>query len=151
MRLKCYKIKRLLNMFVDNELFDERVLNTLEKHLHDCSSCKEALDSLRMLKGLVSEKEKIVAGEEFLRKLRERLKPESQIVRLKWVTDMGVLSKRLISVPIVVMILMVSLLFSRIDTITTTEDDIFATLTNMDMTLIDIYFDSSSILGIRGD
>ncbi len=142
----CYKIKRLLNRFVDNELSDEVSLNTIKEHLQDCPGCKKELDYLQMVKGLMSKKEKIAAGEDFLAKLKEKLKPEPQIIKLRWVTDMGILSKKLIPASLVIMIFMMTLVFGRIDSIGTSSDDIFGALTNIDTDLVDVYFDSNNVL-----
>jgi len=139
MRLSCFRIKKLLNRLVDKELPNERSLKLLRGHLKQCPHCNKELDYLYKVKGVIAEKEKVAAPEDFLIKLRERLEPEPQIIRLRWVVDMGALSKKLIPVPVAIMVLVMVLLFGKIGNEVRADEDLIGALTNAEAIVMEAY------------
>lgn len=113
--MRCRTVRKFLNRYVDHELSDVKTSSSLKEHLEACFRCKTELDALLLLKGALAGKERAQAPQDFLEGLKKRLMPEPQIIRLRWVVDMGSISKRLIPVPAIVMIIMAILLFGQID------------------------------------
>jgi anti-sigma factor RsiW len=146
MNLACRRTKRLLSRFVDGELTDEGAVSLLRRHLEVCSRCKRELDCLLKVKDLMSQKERLAAGENFWKELNKRLKPQAQIFRLKWVIDMGVLSKRLIPAPVIIMVLIMALLFGRVDSSDKDGDEVYAGWISEDLGLVYAYLEPSFIL-----
>ncbi|MDI6758601.1 MAG: zf-HC2 domain-containing protein, partial [Candidatus Omnitrophota bacterium] len=62
---ECAKIKRLLNKYIDKEL-DKQELLRVQGHVKECILCKEELDKLYLLKGLIENIERKVLPEEYL-------------------------------------------------------------------------------------
>ena len=129
MRLKCLLERKLLNRYADGEI-SEKKLSCLKLHLEECAYCKAQLDDLLQAKKIILEKEKVQASSDFLTRLKERLRPEPQIVRLRWVQDMGNWSRRLIPVPIALGLIVFGLLFSEIENTKADSGDLLEGLTN---------------------
>ncbi|MCK9603540.1 MAG: zf-HC2 domain-containing protein [Candidatus Omnitrophica bacterium] len=112
--MNCHKVKKLLPRYVDNELADAETLNRLATHLKTCLSCSRELNSIMVLKKLVSGQERLQAPDDFLARVKDRLKPEPQIIRLEWVPEAGILAKWLIPVPVTAFLVLAVVLFGSI-------------------------------------
>ncbi len=97
---ECAKIKRLLNRYIDKEL-DRQGSSRIEGHIKECASCKEELDKLYIVKGLIENRQRKSLPEDYLiYRIRERIRVSLQEgPKLQWLFDMGSLSKKLIPVP----------------------------------------------------
>jgi anti-sigma factor RsiW len=140
MNLGCKKISNLFNKYIDQEL-DEKNAQVVKKHISDCSSCRNELALLVSLKKIVSSKEQISVSSDFLLNLREKLKPEPEIIKIRWVLSMGDLAKRLIPIPVAAMLLLVVFIFKGLPAL----DKSFS-INNSEVESLEQYFDSSLLL-----
>ena len=147
MKLMCFKNRRLLNRYVDGELSDTKISDLLSKHIDGCSHCRKELDYLLACKKIISTNKRVEVSSDFLVDLKEKLKPEPQIIKLKWVVDMGAWSKRLIPVPMAVMILLSAFMFSRRNNGVFLRGDTMSGLIDTEVSLGVEYVDSSSVVG----
>ncbi len=113
--MRCNNARRLLNRYADKELNEEKIIGSLEEHLQTCNRCKKELNDLVMIKGIISEKQILEAGPDFLVGIKEKLKPEYQIIKLKWVIETGILAGRLVPVMVTATMLFMVLLLGRIN------------------------------------
>ncbi len=145
--MRCDKIKRFLSRYIDKELVDKKLKALIEKHLDICPHCQAEFNALVKVKGLIAEKGRITVGGEFLVGLKNRLEPEAPVIRLRWLPEAGDLARRLIPVPVVIMILMLSLVFTRLNGAFSPVDEyIFSDLTNEEMGILSGYIGSSDLL-----
>ncbi|MDD5506600.1 MAG: zf-HC2 domain-containing protein [Candidatus Omnitrophica bacterium] len=133
--MNCHKAKRLLTRYGDNELADSEKLNALAAHLKTCLSCSRELNSIMVLKKLVSGQERLQAPEDFLARIKDRLKPDPQIIRLEWVPEAGVLAKRLIPVPVTAFLVLAIVLLGSIKREVSAEQRFYFDPFNTEMTL----------------
>lgn len=144
--MRCTKIKRLISRYIDKELIDGKTMGLIEGHLKECTLCKAEQDFLIKIKGLISEKEKLSAGEDFLARLKESLNPPAQAVELKWVVETGNLARRLIPVPVTITLLVMYLLFARYNGLNPIEDYIFADLNSREITIVSEDIEETNLL-----
>jgi hypothetical protein len=105
--MRCRRVIRLLSPYVDGEL-DKQIIEIIERHTQSCSHCKSELDSLSLLKRLVSQKERLTKNGAFFNRLRWRLKEGSHLIGPRWIIEAGNFAKRLIPVPLMIMILIMA-------------------------------------------
>ena len=146
--MQCSKVKRLLNRYIDKEIEDRGLIAQVEEHLNMCAHCQAQLKTLASVKGLIAQKEKITAQGDFLARLKEKLEPGAQIIRLRWLPQAGELARRLIPVPVVTMAIMFVLLLSRLNGLNPVEDYIYADLSNEEIGILSGYVDNSDLLSI---
>lgn len=144
--MNCGKVKRLLNRYVDKELIDQGLIAFVEGHLASCPDCKAQLQSLAATKTLISQKERITVGEDFLARLKDKLRPKPQLARMRWVAEAGNLARRLIPVPAAVTVLMFALLFLRLNGVDPVEEYLFADLSNKEISILSGYVDNADLL-----
>lgn len=144
--MRCDRVKRNLGRYIDKELVNKKAVALIEEHLHRCPRCRSELNSLISMKDLISQKERVTTEDDFLIRLKNKLKPEAQITRLRWVAETGNLARRLIPVPVAAMMLMFALIFSRVDGLNPVDEYIFADLTNKEIGIISGYIDNSDLL-----
>ena len=145
--MKCSKVRRFLNPYIDKELDNKKVIALIEEHLNICPYCKAELNSLNLMKGLIAQKEKVTVEESFLVRLKNKLRGEPQIIRLKWLPEAGDLARRLIPVPVAIMILIFTLIFAQMNmTFSPVDEYIFEDLTNEEMGILSGYIDNSDLL-----
>ena len=144
--MRCDRVKRNLGRYIDKELVNKRAITLIEEHLHRCPRCRSELNSLILMKGLISQKERLTAEDDFLIRLKSKLKPETQIARIRWVVETGNLARRLIPVPVAITILIVALVFGRQNGISPVDDYIFGDLTNKEIGILSGYYESSDLL-----
>lgn len=140
--MRCLKVRRLLNRYVDKELDDKKVIALIEGHLNLCAHCQAQLDSLVSVKGLIGQKEQLTAPEDFLARVKGKLEPEAQIIRIRWLPEAGELARRLIPAPVVIMLLMLSLIFARLNGANPIDEYIFADLNNEEIGILSGYIDN---------
>ena len=146
--MNCSKVKRLLSRYIDKELLEQNVITQIEEHLKVCPDCKAELQSLVSTGALISQKERIAVGEDFLARLKDRLRPQPQVVRLRWLPEAGDLARRLIPVPIVATMLMFALVFSRLNGLNPVDQYIVADLSNEEIGILGGYIDDSDLLNL---
>lgn len=134
--MRCTKIKRLINRYIDKELIDKETVALVEGHLKECPLCRAELGSLNKIKGFISEKEKLAAKADFLIRLKERLRSATPAVELRWVIETGNLARRLIPVPVTIMLLVTCLLFVRYNGLNPIDDYIFADLNSREIAIV---------------
>jgi len=109
---ECGKVKRLLSRYLDKETGDTD--NTLIKaHLESCSFCKKELLGFVQVKEFILGKEHKVLPQDYLVcRLREVIAGEQCLVkqRLSWLSGIGSFSRRLIPVPVTVIVLSLAFL-----------------------------------------
>ena len=109
--MKCRRILKLLNRYIDKELLNRQDLELVEEHLKLCSGCKQEFEQILSLKGLISQQERLAVDNTFLEIIKEKIRPKQRVMTLDWSKDLETLSKRLIPVPIVITLIMAFLLF----------------------------------------
>ncbi len=109
---ECAKIKRLLNKYIDKEL-DKQGLDRIQGHVKECVFCKEELDKLYLVKGLIENRERKSLPEDYLVcRIKDRIRASlQQQPNLQWLIELGNLSKRLIPVPVVATAVLILTLF----------------------------------------
>lgn len=112
--MRCPKVKRLLSRYSDGELKGCPASEAIEQHLKACSGCRAELGSMLSAKNLVSSQERIKLKDGFLGRLKDRLRPQPEIVRLRWVLDAGDLARRIIPVPAFFIAVVMILLFGQL-------------------------------------
>lgn len=113
--MKCNKVIRLLNQYVDQELIGGKTIALMEKHLSQCVGCKQQYNNIIALKTALSQKEKITASDKFLVNIQDKLKPAPEIIKLNWQIDTGNFARRLLPVPIIATVLVSIFLFININ------------------------------------
>ena len=144
--MKCAKVKRLLGRYIDKELRDEKQIALLEEHLKICVGCQKELGSLLSLRGMIAQKEKIKAQENFLAKLQNKIQGEAEIIKIKWLPQAGDLARRLIPVPVVAAALMFALLFTQLNGVSSVDEYLLADLSSEEIAIIGGYIDNSDLL-----
>ena len=75
--MKCKKIKKLLQLFIDNALtFSEKEM--VEEHLKECSTCRAELKSLSSIVKMVGSLPEISPSPDFTEKVMSKI---SQVKR----------------------------------------------------------------------
>ncbi|MCK9595183.1 MAG: zf-HC2 domain-containing protein [Candidatus Omnitrophica bacterium] len=103
---ECARVRRLLSCYLDRETNDlDTVL--IKAHLDNCSSCKGELSGLARSKEFIQAKEwKVLPQDYMVRRLREAIALERMAgVRFPWLADMAIFSRRLILVPVSLIVL----------------------------------------------
>jgi predicted anti-sigma-YlaC factor YlaD len=131
---------------MDKELINKEAVTLIEEHLQRCSHCRSELNSLISIKDLISQKERITPKDDFLIRLKSRLRLEGQIIRIRWIVEIGNLARRLIFVPATIMILIVVLVFGRQNGISPVDDYIFGDLSNEEIGILSGYYESYYLL-----
>lgn len=144
--MKCSKARRLLMRFVDKELENKKLAILIEEHLNLCADCKLELNSLISTKELIAQRERLAVSEDFLDRVKGRLGPQPQIIRVSWLPEAGDLARRLIPVPIVTAMLMFALIFSRLNGLNPVDEYIFGDLSNEEMGILSGFIDNSDLL-----
>ena len=103
---ECARVRGSLSKFVDAELGD-RDSAAVKAHLEACLGCKEEFAKLSALKNIITGKERKALPEDYLiHQLRQRIYAQNEpSPKLQWLVDMGNLSRKLIPVPVAVLIL----------------------------------------------
>jgi hypothetical protein len=120
----------------------------IEKHILTCSHCKAELDALILIKNLIAQKDKVISNGAFFGKLKDRLRERPHLIKLKWITETGNLAKRLIPIPLLmIMVLIITLMFSRgnISNLPA-NNDVYRSLINAETSIWEENVDSSVIL-----
>ena len=146
MKWTCIHNKRVLSKYADAELSDVKAKDALEKHLKDCPDCAEELTFLMATKQLFAAKEKLACSDDFLTRLQDRLKPEPEIITLRWVEDVGSWSRRFIPVPVAVMLLACAVLFSRVYKAAPKSEVTLQSWISSDLASVDVDLTSSRAL-----
>jgi len=111
----CRHIKRMLSRYLDKET--TRSDNArIKGHLDHCSSCQTALSELSCVKGLVSGKGRMTLPPDYLViRLRDKISEAVTVERQRFplIMGMGALSRRLIPVPVTVIVLSLFFLISN--------------------------------------
>ncbi|MFC1699707.1 anti-sigma factor family protein [Candidatus Omnitrophota bacterium] len=141
----CNKVNRLLNRYIDDEL-EQRLVDALRQHLDSCPGCQAELDRLKLLKGALQQKSALRAKDDFLDNLRAKLRPETEAVEYKWVPRAQLLARRLIPVPVLTMLLMFLLVFSRMNGSNPIDTFILSNLSNQEIAVLGEYVDSEDLL-----
>ncbi len=144
--MRCAKAQRNLGRYLDKELINKKTLTLIENHLQSCSHCKAELNSLIFIKDLISQKEKLTAGDDFLLRLQSKLKPETLTTRIRRVVETGTLARRLIPVPVAIMILVTALMLGRQNSINPLDDYMFGDLSNTELGILNGEQDNSDLL-----
>lgn len=144
--MRCRKVKRALNRYIDKELVDKDVLGQIEEHLDICPRCKAQLNSLLSIKGFITQKERVTTEEGFLDRLKDNLREKASIIKIGWLPEAGKLARRLIPVPVAIMILMSTLIFAKVNGLSPVDEYIFGDLTNEEMGILSGYIDNSDLL-----
>ncbi|HNW39580.1 MAG TPA: zf-HC2 domain-containing protein [Candidatus Omnitrophota bacterium] len=103
---KCAKIKRLLSRYLDKETAASDT-SLVQEHLDSCIFCKKELAQLVRAKEFVSGKVRQILPPDYLVcRLREKIASQKQAEeKFSWVAGMGILSRRLIPVPVTAVLL----------------------------------------------
>ncbi len=104
---ECGKINKILSRYIDGEAGSLDAI-LIKAHLDNCSSCRKELSGFSRVKELVSEKKRrALPPDYFIHLLRDRLANEQRIKdqRILWLASIGNLSRRLIPVPVAVIML----------------------------------------------
>lgn len=142
--MRCNRVKRNLGRYLDQELVNKKAITLIEQHLQKCSRCRAELHSLTLIKNLFSQKERLTAKDDFLLRLKSRLKPETQTPR--WVIETGNLARRLIPVTATIMILVTALMLGRQPGVSPVNDYMFGGLSNEEMGILNGDIDNSALL-----
>ncbi|MCD6134721.1 MAG: zf-HC2 domain-containing protein [Candidatus Omnitrophica bacterium] len=105
--MNCRKVKRLLGRYLDKEI-EGRLLKLIESHLEKCAACRGELENLAAIKKMFSDKERVKVREGFLVRLKAKIEAgeETEKIREKEVETAGILARRLIPVPLVIILLL---------------------------------------------
>ena len=144
--MRCNRAKRFLNRYIDKETVNKEVISQIEGHLDKCHHCKAELSSLTSMKDLIAQKEKINVEENFLIRLKDKLRKTSPIIKMRWLPEAGNLARRLIPVPLAAAVLICTLMFVKLNGINSFDDYIFSDLTNEEIGVLSEYIDSSDLL-----
>jgi predicted anti-sigma-YlaC factor YlaD len=63
--MKCKRVKKLLNIYADNELENEKLKTVINSHIENCAGCKTELDKTLRVKETLSQKQSIAVSESF--------------------------------------------------------------------------------------
>lgn len=143
--MRCGKVNRLLNRYIDDEL-DKRLTDLIEQHLQVCPNCKQELNALESIKGVVRQKERVAAEEGLLERIKDRLQPAPQVIRIKWLPEAGNLARRLIPIPMAAMTIIFTLMLTRLNGVNPVDEYIFSDLTNEEVGILSGYIDNSDLL-----
>ncbi len=110
---ECRKVKRLLSRYLDKETGNADSA-LIRAHLDNCSFCRKELLGLSRVKELISGKERKVLPQDYLvYRLREEIAGQQHAEeKLSWIAGMGNFSRRLIPVPVAVIVLSIVFLIS---------------------------------------
>lgn len=144
--MDCRKVKRLLNRYSDQELAGKDMLVLVETHLNECALCRKELAALTAVKGLLARKEKITVTEDFLSGLRNRLRGEPQVIRVRWLPEAGDWARRLIPLPAVALSLLFVLLWTGLNGKSPVDEYIYAGLSNEELAIVNGYITNSDLL-----
>ena len=102
----CVRVRRLLSRYLDRETNDPDTV-LVKGHLYNCPLCKAELSGLSAAKNLIRAKERKTLPQDYLvRRLREEISLERMgAERFSWLADMGNFSRRLIPVPVSMIVL----------------------------------------------
>jgi len=107
---ECIKVKRLLSSYLDKEtnITDTTIARL---HLESCSFCKEELLRFSQVKDSILKKKRRALPEDYMlcRLQVELINEQLREKKISWLANMGNLSRRLIPVPVTVIVL--SLIF----------------------------------------
>lgn len=138
--MRCNNARRLLNRYVDKELSGEKIIGLLEEHLQVCNRCKKELNGLVIIKGIISGKQILEAGPDFLVSIKEKLKAEQQAIKIKWVIETGILAGRLVPVMATATMLVIVLLLGRTNMEDADRDKIYFDLSYEEISLAGYIF-----------
>jgi predicted anti-sigma-YlaC factor YlaD len=139
--MKCWKVKRLLGKYLDKELTDKKIISLVEEHLDRCAACRQELESLVLMKELISGKERLTVGEDFWPRLKNQLEIKPVSLSIRWVNQTGDLARKLIPVPVAIMILVMVLLSGRVNQLSYINDYIFGDLTYEEINMLNENYD----------
>jgi hypothetical protein len=107
---ECARVRRSLSRYLDKETGDPETV-MVRTHLDKCSSCEGELSRLARIKELIQSKERKTLPQDYLvSRLREEIALErSAGEKLSWLADMGDFSRRLIPVPVSLIVLSMAL------------------------------------------
>ncbi|MBN3039485.1 MAG: zf-HC2 domain-containing protein [Candidatus Omnitrophica bacterium] len=145
--MNCYKAKRLLSRYIDNELKDESLRLKLHEHLKACEDCQREFHSLIAVKRLIAQKEKIKLTKDFLETLKLNIQNEqAQIIKIRWLPEAGNLARKLIPVPAIIAAFMFFMVVARLNGVNPVEEYLYADLSDEDIGILSGYVDSSELL-----
>ncbi len=144
--MRCNRVKKNLGPYLDKELINKKAITLIERHLQRCSRCRAELHSLTLIKELLSQKERLTAKDDFLLRLKSRLKPETQTPRIRWVLETGNLARRLIPVTATIMILVTALMLGRQPGVSPINNYMFGGLSNEEMGILNGDVSNSELL-----
>ncbi|MDD5173607.1 MAG: zf-HC2 domain-containing protein [Candidatus Omnitrophota bacterium] len=126
---ECADIERRLSRYLDKEMNDaDRAM--VEAHLAGCPLCKKEMSELARLKGLVMETERKTLPRDYLVcRIRESIADERRAIGRLSLAGMGIFARRLIPVPVAVIIVsVVFMIFTSMQPVTKSslEDYIFS-------------------------
>lgn len=108
---ECAKVKRLLSRYLDAQA-NVPESELVKRHLAACSFCRQELTVLAQIKeGLIHKARKTLPPDYLVCRLREKIsRQEYAPGRLSWLAGMGLLSRRLIPLPVAAVVLSLVLL-----------------------------------------
>ena len=92
--MNCKKIKKLIQLYIDQEIDSEKI-QVLKEHLKTCVSCQKEVNFLTSLKKLISSQEKITPSQDFIAKVMEKIRKQ-EILKM----SLDRVAKRLIPLPL---------------------------------------------------
>ncbi|HEC69542.1 MAG TPA: hypothetical protein ENI31_04595 [Candidatus Omnitrophica bacterium] len=92
--MNCKKIKKLIQLYIDQEIDSEKT-QVLKEHLKTCASCQREVNTLVSLKKLISSQEKITTSQDFIAKVIEKIRKQ-EILKM----NLEGAAKRLIPLPL---------------------------------------------------
>lgn len=134
--MECKAVTRLLNRYIDKETADKEAVALIEAHLKICALCKKEFELLVFSREFIAKKEKLETDNTFLIRLTDRLEREGEGINLRWVIDIGELSKRLIPVPLGAMVLTAILLFGNLDKSNLIDEYLLESLSDSEMEML---------------
>jgi len=108
---ECVRVKRLLSRYLDKEARVDDVI-LVEAHLDSCPICKKELSESLRVKEFISKRQRKALPRDYLVcRLREEIAGEYNAQkRFSWLAGIGGLSRKLIPIPVTVIVLSIALL-----------------------------------------
>ncbi len=102
---ECEKVRNILCRYLDNET-NARDTAFIQEHLKNCPLCEKELTELSQVKVLLANKERKVLPENYLlNRVRGEIAGQHyRREKLPWVVGLGIISRRLIPVPVTAII-----------------------------------------------
>ena len=144
--MRCAEVKRLLGRYVDKEIADKKIILLIEEHLNKCYHCKTELESLISARELLLSKQRLRLDDDFLIRIKDKLLPDTLNIKLRWILEAGSLAKRLIPVPVGIIILTIILMFGRHNNTMAVDNYMFGDLTNEEIGILNGHIGTNDLL-----